>query len=340
MLGLVVLALVAGIALLAGPGAVSQATSRVGSEPTSANSPEGVGMTPEVSSGARPSVIAPTPGATNPGATTTGTPASDALVRQPDRVDRAWPRKPPWDACPAPVWPGQLNDKAPADGRRILIVGDSLTRDSRQVTQKALRASGWTPTFRCWGSKRLDWGLDQLARARSLKQLPEYVVMALGTNDVSWVDLSTTEQRVRTVLKRLGPDRQVLWVDLDVDYSAYSAERALWFNRMIRSVAQGRDNVTVIPWRKYARGEGLGRFDGIHYGPQGYRARGEFIAANVDARLRKVEGEQATPTPTPTPLPTPTPTPTPTLPPTPTPTPTPTGSPASSTPAAPSTQPS
>ena len=152
-----------------------------------------------------------------------------------------------------------------------------------------LEDSGWTPTFRCWGSKRLDWGLDQIKRAKKLDQLPEFVVVALGTNDVSWVQPAVTEQRVNKLLDRLGPKRQVLWVDLDVDYSTFSSTRADWFNKMIRDVARGRPNVKIVPWEKTARSEKAYRFDGIHYGSSGYRLRGRFLTDALDKRAQVVD---------------------------------------------------
>ncbi len=173
----------------------------------------------------------------------------------------------------------------------MLVIGDSLTRESREVMDRSLRASGWTPTFRCWGSKRLDWGLAQLARAKKLGQVPEHVIVALGTNDVFWVDPATTERRVRTILDRLGAKRQVLWVDLDIDYSAFSSKRADSFNGMIRRVAEDRPNVTVVPWERIARSAKAGRFDGIHYGPRGYRLRGQEIAKALDARAERADLE-------------------------------------------------
>ena len=206
---------------------------------------------------------------------------------QPDQVDRAWPRRPPWDACPRPVWPGELSVGAPGNGRRVLVVGDSLTRESRSATARAMRASGWTPTFRCWGSKRLDWGIAQIRRAKELDQLPRFVILALGTNDISWETPATTEARVRTLLRALGPRRQVLWVDLDVDHSTFSRSRALWFNDMIRRVAADRPNLTVVPWRRIARAERADRYDGIHYGSSGYRLRARTVAAALDEVARE-----------------------------------------------------
>ncbi len=275
------MAIVAGGMLLARPAWV---TASVGETTTTA--------VPASASTAVPAADPTPPTSSVPSAPTPPTTSASSAptpAYPPDAVDIAWPRKPPWDACPRPVWPGTPAVGSPGGGRRVLVIGDSLTRESREGLDRQLRASGWTPTFRCWGSKRLDWGLAQLARAKSLGQVPEHVIVALGTNDVFWVDPATTERRVRTMLDRLGETRQVLWVDLDIAYSAFSSRRADWFNGMIRRVAKGRPNVTVVPWERIARSAKAGRFDGIHYGPRGYRLRGQEIARALDARAEKVE---------------------------------------------------
>ena len=115
----------------------------------------------------------------SPSSTSTDVPAAAVATMVPDRYDRQWPRNPPWDACPRPVWPGERSTGMPGGGRRVLVIGDSLTRDSRILTAKGMRRDGWTPTFRCWGSRRLDWGIDQVVRSRQLRQLP--VVLDAGT---------------------------------------------------------------------------------------------------------------------------------------------------------------
>jgi len=225
------------------------------------------------------------------------------VVTVPDQVDRQWPKNPPWDACPRPVWPGERSAGQPGAGRRVLVLGDSLTRDSQALSARGMRASGWTPTFRCWGSKRLDWGIAQVRRAKSLGQLPGFVVVALGTNDISWETPPTTQRRVRILLDAIGKRRQVLWVDLDVDHSAFSSSRAQWFNRMIREVADDRANVTVVPWRRVARAASAGRFDGIHYGPGGFRLRAQTVVKALNKAGRAHPAPAPRPTVTPVPAP-------------------------------------
>ncbi len=270
-------------------------------------------------------LIAPAPGpTTSPSPTPTSTPTSTAsptptptpgattATRRPagvpDRVDRSWPAHPPWDACPRPVWPGTPAVGQPGDGRHVLLLGDSLTRESRTLTARALRSSGWTPTFRCWGSRRLDWGIAQIARAKELDQLPSVVVVALGTNDISWVDEATTARRVDSLLDRLGPRRQILWVDLHLTRSAWLDARAARFNAMLRTQARSRDNLTVVGWHKVAAAHRIRGGDGIHYGPAGYRLRAKEVAAAVDSAAPRLP---ARPAPAPIPAPTTTPSPTP-----------------------------
>lgn len=198
-----------------------------------------------------------------------------------DRFDRSWPADPPWDACPRPVWPGTRMVGSPGLGRRVLVLGDSLTRESRVSTARLLRAGGWTPSFRCWGSRRLDWGLAQITRARSLRQLPGTIVVALGTNDISWVDEQTTARRVDALLDRIGPGRRILWVDLHLTRSAWLDARAARFNALLRAQARARPNLTVIGWHRVAAAHRIGGGDGIHYGPRGYRLRARVIAQAV-----------------------------------------------------------
>lgn len=199
-----------------------------------------------------------------------------------DRVERQWPKHLPWDACPPPRWPGTPFSGPPGDGRRVLFIGDSLTRETRIRSTKLLSSHGWTPTYRCWGSRRLDWGLAQLARAKEVAQLPEFVVMALGTNDISWETPRTTERRVRQILDLLGRERQILWVDLHLTRSAWLDARADWFNDLLQRLARDRPNLTVVRWHQVAAAHGIHGLDGIHYRPEGYRLRAKTVAEWLD----------------------------------------------------------
>jgi hypothetical protein len=101
----------------------------------------------------------------------------------------------------------------------------------------------------------------------------------------------------------------VLWVDLHLTRSAWLDARAAWFNDLLRRIAKQRPNLTVVDWHRVARAKGIRGWDGIHYGPYGYRLRAATVLRALDAAGRR---DPVTPTPSlPTPAPTATPLPSP-----------------------------
>jgi len=202
-------------------------------------------------------------------------PPTHAAVPQ---ADPAWPRTIGWRGCPEPSYPKALNVTPPANGARVLVIGDSLTRDARPWTDRALRGDGWTPMFRCWGGKRLDWGISQVRRAKALKQLPNTVVIALGTNDMSYIDQNTTRRRVNQILDIVGPKRSVVWINMHFAGGlAPSRAREAWFNGLLRDQARQRDNLVVLDWAEYARANGVRSRDGVHYPAAGSKVRAEAL---------------------------------------------------------------
>lgn len=202
--------------------------------------------------------------------------------------DPKWPKRIGWKGCPAPRWPSALNAGAPGQGRRILIIGDSLTRDSRKETMQLLKASGWTPTVRCWGGRRLDWASAQVARAKKLDQLPGIVVIAIGTNDMRWIARSVTEQRVRRLLDQLGPKRQILWVNTLASPGGgdrFNRAKQRWFNRMLERVAKKHLNLQVLDWAAFGLAQDVRFANALHLNDRGNRIRAEFVSAEINARM-------------------------------------------------------
>ena len=205
---------------------------------------------------------------------------SEPAVKAAGKTDPQWPADTTGKGCSSPVWPGGAAENDP---RRVLVVGDSLTRESRPMLERTLSAKGWLPTVRCWGGKGTVWGVEQLKRARQLGQLPPTVVVALGTNDVWWLGTSLATG-VDEVMKVLGPKRTVYWVNLRFGPNGYSdLPHHGGGNKVLREKDRQYRNMTVINFaRQY--GDALksdpyvGWADGVHLNYRGYVVRSSIIA--------------------------------------------------------------
>lgn len=199
------------------------------------------------------------------------------------RKDPQWSTEGDARACSGPIWPASLNTTpGPGQGRRVLVIGDSLTRNGRAPLKRKLRADGWTPTVRCFGGKRLDWAIAQAKRAKQLGQLPDTVVIAIGTNDMRWIDRRTTQARMKELMRVLGKKRTVLWVDTYASGGdRFTRSKEKWFNRQVKSLAQQRKNLHHVVWGNWARANDVRFADALHYTTSGTRTWAHRVADEV-----------------------------------------------------------
>lgn len=173
-------------------------------------------------------------------------------------------------ACGAPLSFDVSNSRGPGQGEKVLVIGDSVTRDSRTMLTKALKSSGWNPVIRCFGGKRIDWGMSQIRDQRAWEGVPQTVVLALGTNDMRWIDRSTTRARIEKILDQLGPERNVLWVNLyGSNGDRFSKSKQVWFNTTLKKIASKRPNVHVMPWATHAQAAKIPMSGPLHYAHKG-----------------------------------------------------------------------
>jgi len=199
------------------------------------------------------------------------------------RKDPQWTTEGDARACSGPIWPASLNTTpGPGQGRRVLVIGDSLTRNGRAPLKRQLRADGWTPTVRCFGGKRLDWAIAQAKRAKQLGQLPDTVVIAIGANDMRWIDRRTTQARMKELMRVLGKKRTVLWVDTYASGGdRFTRSKEKWFNRQVKSLAQQRENLHHVVWGNWARANDVPFADALHYTTSGTRTWAHRVADEV-----------------------------------------------------------
>lgn len=197
--------------------------------------------------------------------------------------DPQWPVDTRGDGCSSPMWSTRAS---PGDPRRVLVIGDSLVRDSRQLLESSLANAGWLPTVRCWGAQGSAWGVAQVKRARQLKQLPKTVVVSLGTNDIWWLGVSM-ETAVDRMMQSLGSSRTVYWVNLWFGPHGYSRlPKPHAANRVLNAKAKQYPNLRVI---NFARGfrearslnSSIGWLDGVHLNTAGYQMRTDLIVSSL-----------------------------------------------------------
>lgn len=174
------------------------------------------------------------------------------------------------------------------------MVGDSLVRDSRASLERQLVRKGWLPSVRCWGAKGSDWGAEQVRMARAEGQLPDTVVVSLGTNDVWWLHIPM-EIAVDQMMAALGKRRTVYWVNLYFGPNGYDdLPKSYHANRILHAKAEQYPNLRIIEFaREYkaaiASDARVGWVDGVHLNEYGYAVRSRIIAGALGAPVTAVK---------------------------------------------------
>lgn len=171
----------------------------------------------------------------------------------------------------APASPASYT--APQASQALLNYGDSLAAGTGAFL--ASRLPGWRVGQAVATSRHASDGPAAL-RARGAA-LPRVIVVSLGTNDDPGA-VSRFAAVVREVVRIAGPRRCVIWSTIarppyrGVSYDGYNA--------VLRRDARRFPNLLVFDWAALARAHSqwFGP-DGVHPGPEGYRARAGALAA-------------------------------------------------------------
>lgn len=222
-------------------------------------------------------------------------PSASPVFRRGREVRQLWESY-PWGpddglACPAPSFsPGIQTD--PAAPGVVVVVGDSLIRESRNAITASLAAAGFDVVFVCWGGKNLLWGLDQVAALRSLDLMPACLVVNLGTNDLKGttaqgladaVPMAMVSTRLTDLLTSVADVPDVFVVDLAADLSrAPGTMGEVGDAPTVWQTAVSQTGVgAAIPWSDAAARGGLVGSDGIHDSVEGQYARASLITDYV-----------------------------------------------------------
>ena len=147
----------------------------------------------------------------------------------------------------------------------MTIIGDSVTLDAAPDLKAKFNNS---VTINAKQSRHIGDELDWVKKQRKHHHLGRTVVISLGTNGELY------EKAVKALLKVLGPNRSVFWVNVygpELDWTRAN-------NDYLNQLAAATPNLTIIDWNSTlsAHPEWLWE-DGIHPNPDGSKAYADQI---------------------------------------------------------------
>lgn len=179
-------------------------------------------------------------------------------------------------------------------GRRVLVVGDSITVFTRPTLERVLGSVGWSVCIDARRTETTRGALDHFAADGAFPAYVDVVVMATGTND--WVDPAAFVGQVARA-RALAEGRPLLWITTWVHPTAFSARDAAAalasarrVNSVIRRLVDRARPGSVVDWyAAVAAGPSRPRAflrDGVHTTDLGARQRSTLLATALGRLLR------------------------------------------------------
>lgn len=155
------------------------------------------------------------------------------------------------------------------DRGSVLVIGDSLTV---AATDQGLSRDGWD--IDAQDGRTTPEGIE-VAENRDAGRYRS-VIVALGTNDGD--DEATYERRVDQMMKVLGPEPDVVWVNVDTHTPELASRRAV--NQAIRAATDRHRNLRLGDWDNYLTTvdgfDDMRAGDGVHYAREGSEVRARW----------------------------------------------------------------
>ena len=162
---------------------------------------------------------------------------------------------------------------AGAQERRVVVVGDSIILGAEAPMTAAFAQRGWAVTFDAAVSRSTGAGLQAIESHRA--ELSDSLVVSLGANDAG--SPAAFRQRVQAILDATVAVPHVYWVTLREVRDYYAPA-----NQIVRELAAGRSNVTVLDWHGATAGAAdLTAGDGLHLNGAGAARMTQLVTEAV-----------------------------------------------------------
>lgn len=168
-----------------------------------------------------------------------------------------------------------LPSTAGAQQRKVVVVGDSVILGAQQPITSSFAARGWAVTFDAAVSRSTSAGLAAIESHRG--ELTDSLVVNLGANDAG--NTASFRQKVGAIMNATASVPHVYWLTIREVRGYYAPA-----NQVLRDMAAGRPNVTVIDWHAATLGAtDLTAADGLHLNSAGANRMAQVVTDAVVA---------------------------------------------------------
>jgi lysophospholipase L1-like esterase len=176
----------------------------------------------------------------------------------------------------------------PAPPGNLLVIGDSLTAQSRVPIKRVLNDEGWSVTVVAepgsgiagGGQRKLDW--SSILHERVARLDPEVVYIELGTNGCG-PGCTTVPDEIDALLDELRSVPVVLWLDVRTNVPLPHADPPA-INRDIHAATLRYPNVTRLEFDEWGSADpGLLVGDGVHFNVNGQLVMADQVRRAVRA---------------------------------------------------------
>jgi hypothetical protein len=159
-----------------------------------------------------------------------------------------------------------LTPDQPTGGRRVVMIGDSITLAAVPFLESQAAELGIELTIHAEVGRRINLGRPPPPGTDVVSEVvngdtPDLFVIALGTNDIGKYD-SVAEYRepIADLLGLVPDDAPIVWINT---YLERSVDSSATFNAALIAALQQRGNATIGEWSDIAQVDGV-LSDGIH----------------------------------------------------------------------------
>jgi hypothetical protein len=179
-------------------------------------------------------------------------------------------------------------------GRRVLVLGDSITVRTRDVLTRTLTSAGWSVCLDARAGQPTSGALDGYQAAGAFPAYVDVIVMATGSNDI--FDPGRFPAQVSRA-RAYATGRPLLWVTawvartrVPATLARHDAANASRVNAVVWARIGRANRAAVIDWHAtLAAGRGRSAIylvDGVHTSTLGGRQRSVVIATALRPYLR------------------------------------------------------